>query len=418
MNEYLGNSEEQLKAIQNSPREAAHRNGLHLQTLYNETEGPNELKAFLEEGFFNPVERDLAEVEQGLTNVLKKTAVVVPCFEPQEEKVEAVLETARTLTSRVKAHNVIYFVSALHERALIGLKELGVHIIFENDVRKKCDWSALGSIINLHPNDPRGLSQELRGKGTTILFGLAGLHISRPELFEEMDWVVLCDAEIQMFERYQMLEHLMYPAALASQNDVNCQFQQLVQAKIGRGNEGLCMALNMLKLLIDCGAPKKVADAAEFVYHSIAPMVWYGCGERAIRANLLPSLAIGGGYSLEVVFDMGIPRRLDQNICLVGQTSNSNPRIDGANSVKKEWLMWDQIAKILHVFALNGIIVPKLETLADFARVNQEVLSQGPIGTTLMLPEEYGKPVQTLSYRFPRIYPPINLLLKNNIITP
>lgn len=63
MNEVYGQSEEQLKAVVTNSEEAACRNKLHLQTLYNETEGSEELKSFLEEGFFNPAGPDLAEAK-------------------------------------------------------------------------------------------------------------------------------------------------------------------------------------------------------------------------------------------------------------------------------------------------------------------------------------------------------------------
>lgn len=415
-------SEEERKRLASEGYGTKERNETQMATLYNAKAGPENLREFLRKGFFNPSKENIQETiyrkpGKGLPAVLEKTAVIVPCYEPQEEKVEAVLNTARTLVSKLSPERVIYFISEVHPQAQEGLQELGVQMFHESDVRRKCDWAALAKLINLYPDEPGRLSKELRGKGVTIMFGLTALFAEQPELFNSLDWIVLCDAEIQDFDQYEVLEHLMYPVALASMKEEEHHFEQLVQAKIGRGNEGMAMSLNMLQPMMSCESlGDQVRRAAAFNYYALAPHVWYGCGERAIKASKLPDLPIGGGYTLEIIFDFGIPRQFDEDACRVAQTTNPNPRLDGANSDEKEWAMWTHIGKTAHSLAANGIIIPELETLEDYARANKEAMSNPENGTMLMLPDNYSSPVKALSSRFPRIYPPVQLLLENGII--
>lgn len=414
-------SEEEQKRVLSEGYGNEKRDQIQMETVYNATAGPEELRDFLKRGFFAPTPGHIQKTiyqkpGSGLPEVLNKTAAIIPCFEPQKEKVSAVLKTAETLVSKLGPDRVIYIIAEVHPEAQEGLQELGVQMFSENDVRRRCDWPSLAKLINLYPDEPNQLQKVLRGKGVTVMFGLAALYVERPEIFNDLDWIVLCDAEIQRFDEYRVLEYLMYPAAAASMNGECHNFEQLVQAKIGRGNEGMCMALNMLHAMMHSQAlPEKVREAAQFNYYALASHVWYGCGERALKASKVPHLAIGGGYTLEIIFDFGIPRRFNEEECIVGQTANPNPRLDGANSDEKEWLMWSQIGKTAHSLAANGIIIPELKTLEDYERANKVAMTN-ELGTMLMLPNNYESPVTSIASRFPRIYPPVRLLLENDII--
>lgn len=382
-------ADEELKRLMGAPDRR--RSEQAYQTYANRAD---EIQDHFARNFLLPSERAVSSqrVKQFLQN--GNVAMIVP----MRERGPVTRSLLSTATRLMPARQIYVINDGSDEAACEEVRYHGVRLVATADLLQLLNWERLLPVL--------ALDERPRGKGVAVLAGYLLLYLLAEYASETPAWVCQHDSEIMDYHVYRGLEYLAWGALQRK----NAHYVKM--AKSGRGNEACMVARSLLRKLARLPHDPSVQKRMEDLFLRLAPHKWMLTGEFMLQWSLAMQRPFATGY-LEETLISAFAEDVGAVIgCSTVQVANPNPRLDAANTARKEAIMQDQISGFL--MELGYEVLPTNRwTLEDIARLNHQRMS---------IPEdapwipEGDDPVQYEEVENNRILPSIAMLSEGGFI--
>jgi hypothetical protein len=274
----------------------------------------------------------------------------------------------------------------------------GAQLVAATEILDLIDWKRLLPIL--------ALDKRPSGKGVAVMAGYMLLYLLVERAGKEVAWICQHDSEIAEYSTYRGLEYLAW-GALQKRNA-----HYVKMAKTGRGNESCMTARSIMRNLARLPQNPSVQKRLGDLFVRLAPHKWMLTGEFMMRWSLAMQRPFATGYLEETLisaFAEDVGAVTGQHTV---QVANSNPRLDAANTARKEALMQDQISGFLMELGYEILPVNRW-ALEDIARLNHERMSMPE--DVAWIPDDDG-PVRYEEVDNNRILPSIAMLSEGEFI--
>lgn len=285
-------------------------------------------------------------------------------------------------------------IGAVRERA-------GVRLAYQDDVLDTLDWQQLLPVLHLE--------RRPQGKGVAVLAAsLFWYYLAKGGRIPQPTWVMAHDAEIRECARYRSAEYLMW----ALLRETMAHYAKM--AKHGRTNSSCMTARSMLAILGQAvgNVDPKVRARAQAMFEGLTRHKWMLTGEFVMRWLLAMRRPFATGFLEETLASTFAEDVGAATGTYTVHVANPNPRLDAANTRRKERMMQQQISNFLLLLALFGI--PTNEwTTATVAELNRVWMStRQPMGWIT----DDDEPVRAELLPSDRIIPSVTMLADGGFI--
>ncbi|MDO8564935.1 MAG: hypothetical protein Q7R88_02990 [bacterium] len=228
-------------------------------------------------------------------------------------------------------------ISAVRERA-------GVRLAYQDDLLDTLDWARLLPLLKI--------DKRPKGKGVAVLAGSLFWHFMvRAGRIGHPQWIMAHDAEIRECDRYRSVEHLVW-ATLQRQSAHYAK-----TAKYGRTNSACMTARSMLAVLANApgNVDPQVRRRAADLFERLVPHKWMLTGEFMMRFELVMRRPFATGFLEETLASTFAEDLGASTGAHTVHVANPNPRMDAANTRRKERMMQQQISNFILLLAVFGI---------------------------------------------------------------
>lgn len=348
-----GLPDEHLKRIMGAPDSARSDDAYH-STHARST--ADEVQSHFARNYFIPSEEDISDgrVKDFLRG--SDVAMIVPMRERGP-----VTRPLLTTTSRLMPVGNIYVIDdGSDTEACKEVRLHGAQLVAATNILDLLDWEMLLPLL--------ALNERPHGKGIAVMAGYLLLYLLVEHAGKTVEWVCQHDSEIAEYSVYRGLEYLAW-GALQKRNA-----HYVKMAKAGRGNESCMTARSLLRNLARLPQSPPVQKRLGDLFMRLAPHKWMLTGEFMLRWSLAMQRPFATGYLEETLisaFAEDVGAVTGQSTI---QVANPNPRLDAANTTRKEALMQDQISGFLMELGYETLPVNRW-TIEDIARLNHERMS-------------------------------------------